>query len=600
MANSPARAVVDVGSVIADTYKIEALIGRGGMGAVFLASHARLPGKQVAIKLLHAEIQDDEVLARFRREAEIASRLGHPNIVAVHDFNVTPDGMPYLVLELLQGETLAQRLRNGPIPIDQTMAIMRQVGSALAAAHREGIVHRDLKPHNIFLVPTEVAGRVVEVAKVLDFGISKIRGSQTVKTQETALLGTPQYMAPEQATGRHGDVDERTDVFALGAIVHEMLTGQPAFNGASIPEVVFKVVYEQPAPLPETVPANIAAAVRQAMAKQSADRFPNVSAFIEGLTGQPLTQVRLALTTPDLGFASGSQNVADHAALANTMDSGDYATPPARSVKSGPPISGDAATISSVNSRQTQLGAGEPPARPSALELAHTAASGERAAAPAPPTQPTPSQPAPRKMWPFVAVGVIAIAATAGVMMFVMGDEDNTKRTDRVADTRRDDKRDPRRDDKRDQRRDERRDNKEPVETKPVETKPVETKPVETKPVETKPVETKPVETKPDPKSRVEKRTGAPDSGAGTSNPEMRDLVTDAEAAANRGDRQEALRLTAKIINDGSDARATAEAHVLRGTLLCNDITLANAELRQIPKRFSGLIKKLKSACPNL
>src|SRR6185295_16041613 len=103
------------------------------------------------------------------------------------------------------------------------------------------------------------ACRVVEVAKVLDFGISKIRGSQTVKTQETALLGTPQYMAPEQATGRHNDVDERTDVFALGAIVHEMLTGEPAFTGASIPEVVFKVVYEQPAPLPESVPAHIAA-----------------------------------------------------------------------------------------------------------------------------------------------------------------------------------------------------------------------------------------------------------------------------------------------------------------------------------------------------
>src|SRR5262245_46924806 len=116
MQNSPARAAVDVGSVIADTYTIEALLGRGGMGAVFLASHNRLPGKKVAIKMLHAEISDEDTLARFKREAQIASLLGHPNIVHVEDFAVLPDGTPYLVLEYLQGETLAQRLVAGPIP----------------------------------------------------------------------------------------------------------------------------------------------------------------------------------------------------------------------------------------------------------------------------------------------------------------------------------------------------------------------------------------------------------------------------------------------------------------------------------------------------
>src|SRR5262249_614404 len=144
---------------------------------------------KVAIKLLHAELQDDEIVARFRREALIASQLNHPNIVDVTDFNVTPDGTPYLVLEYLQGESLAQRLKLGPLPLDQVLSIIRQVGSAVAAANREGIVHRDLKPQNIFLVPKEVDGRVIEIAKVLDFGISKIRGSQTVKTQESTLLG---------------------------------------------------------------------------------------------------------------------------------------------------------------------------------------------------------------------------------------------------------------------------------------------------------------------------------------------------------------------------------------------------------------------------
>jgi serine/threonine-protein kinase len=327
MANSPARSIIDVGSVIADTYMIEALIGRGGMGSVFLASHKRLPGKQVAIKLLHAEVIEQELLSRFRREAEIASRLGHPNIVTVHDFNVTSDGTPYLVLEYLRGESLAQRLYNGPLPLDQVLSIVRQVGSALAAAHRGGIVHRDLKPQNIFLVPTEVDGRIVEIAKVLDFGISKIRGSDTVKTQESMLLGTPQYMAPEQARGEHTTVDERTDVFAFGAIVYEMLAGHPAFSGASIPEVVFKVVYEQPLPLEKeapTVPLPIVAAVNQAMAKLAGERFANVSAFVEAMTGHPITAFRIpSMPPPDVDLATGSSRARStgHDAFANTMGS---------------------------------------------------------------------------------------------------------------------------------------------------------------------------------------------------------------------------------------------------------------------------------------
>ncbi|MDQ3364590.1 MAG: serine/threonine protein kinase, partial [Myxococcota bacterium] len=342
MANSPARAALDVGSVIAGTYTLEALIGRGGMGSVFLATHNRLPGKRVAIKLLHIELHDDDVIARFRREALIASDLDHPNIVRVDDYNVTADGTPYLILEYLQGESLAQRIQRGPIALDHAMAIIRQVGSAVAAAHRAGIVHRDLKPQNIFLVGSEIDGRPVEVAKVLDFGISKIRGSQTVKTQDNALLGTPQYMAPEQATGQHTAVDERTDVFALGAIVYEMLCGHPAFSGESIPEVVFKVVYEQPAPLElraPGVPADVVRAVSRAMAKPSDDRFASVSTFVEALTGMPLAPPRASLGAianvglahktlkPALAAPGGSRPTANESgsdAFANTIGSGDH------------------------------------------------------------------------------------------------------------------------------------------------------------------------------------------------------------------------------------------------------------------------------------
>jgi len=332
VANSPARSSVDVGAVIADTYIIEALIGQGGMGSVFLASHNRLPGKRVAIKMLHVELNDDDVIARFRREATIATQLDHPNIVRVDDFNVHEDGTPYLVLEYLEGESLAQRLKQGPMPLDQVMSIMRMVGSAIAAAHQLGYIHRDLKPQNIFLVPTELDGHLVEVAKVLDFGISKMRNSSTVKTQENTLLGTPQYMAPEQATGQHASVDERTDVFALGAIVYEMLTGKPAFSGENIPAVVFQVVYEQPPSLAEAAldtPPEVVAAVERAMQKQSDDRFPTVSAFIEALTGRPLVQRSSMISLqpherPKPGTTTTGKR-AGQAAFANTVDSGSVA-----------------------------------------------------------------------------------------------------------------------------------------------------------------------------------------------------------------------------------------------------------------------------------
>jgi serine/threonine-protein kinase len=404
MANSPARAAVDVGSVIADTYKIEALLGRGGMGAVFLASHLRLAGKRVAIKILHTEIEGTDVIARFKREAEIAAKLNHPNIVGVVDYNVAPDGMPYLVLDYLEGETLAQCIARGPVPLDQVVSIVRQIGSALAAAHRAGIVHRDLKPQNIFLVPTEVDGRIVEIAKVLDFGISKIRGSQTVKTQDSALLGTPQYMAPEQATGQHASVDERTDVFALGAIVYEMLSGEPAFPGASIPEVVFKVVYEQPVPLVSrapSVPPAVEAAVSQAMAKQSDQRFATVTAFVEAVTGQPLSLSRGPVALPPAGAESPSANrrVATGEAFARTMGSGDHGESPVGAGGSPHVATAVAATLPPL-----------PPVPPTvAVRPAELARAGDRAARPR------------RSAGPIVALAVLGVAVVAGAAYFATG-----------------------------------------------------------------------------------------------------------------------------------------------------------------------------------
>jgi len=282
--------LLDVGAVLGDTYRIQALIGRGGMGAVWAAEHLRLPGKHVAVKvLLDAAAGGEEMLQRFRREAEIASRLGHPNIVEVLDFNTLPTGQPYIVLEYLQGETLAARLASGRLQLDEALAITRQIGSALQAAHRAGVVHRDLKPDNVFLCAPEedMPTRV----KVLDFGISKIRGSQSLRTQDAILMGTPQYMSPEQATGKNTAVDARTDVFALGAIVYEMLGGQPAFAGGSLAEVVYRVVHGQPTALRDLAPAlpeNVLDAVDRALQKDPDVRPQDIGAFILELTGRPL------------------------------------------------------------------------------------------------------------------------------------------------------------------------------------------------------------------------------------------------------------------------------------------------------------------------
>ena len=341
------------------------------------------------------------------------------------DTNQLPDGTPYLVLEYLQGESLAQRIKAGPMPLPQIISIIRQVGSALAAAHREGIVHRDLKPQNIFLCPTEVDGRMIEIAKVLDFGISKIRGSDTVKTQESSLLGTPQYMAPEQATGQHSTVDERTDIFALGAIIYEMVTGNPAFSGASIPEVVFKVVYEQPVPLQDVapdVPANVVATVTKALAKPAQDRFASVSELVEALTGKPLATLSLPpIAPPEVGFADGSAHrpdkppakVAGQDAFAQTMDSGKGDATP---VPSKPFVPPQPSTIAA----STEPGNAKPAVFTSSIREPASVAQRAKAQLEVAETGTAlPAAPASRSRLPMIALAIGA-AVVAAIVMFVV------------------------------------------------------------------------------------------------------------------------------------------------------------------------------------
>jgi serine/threonine protein kinase/TolB-like protein len=274
---------IAVGTVIGGIYEVTRLIGRGGTSVVWAARHRRLAEREVAIKvlLLHASVD----ATRLRREAEILSRLSHPHIVQILDFDELPGGTPYMVLELLHGETLRGPLSRGRLRLDSSLAIATQIGSALSAAHQVGVVHRDIKPNNIFLCPPPELSSTRDYVKVLDFGISVLQDSNTLTTLST-IGGTPQYMAPEQLRGDTAGVDARADIFALGAVLYEMLAGRPAFKGETITQVAWQVVYEEPRPLPELVPDvpdAVAAAVGRALEKDPAHRFQSAAAFVSAL-----------------------------------------------------------------------------------------------------------------------------------------------------------------------------------------------------------------------------------------------------------------------------------------------------------------------------
>jgi eukaryotic-like serine/threonine-protein kinase len=277
---------LETGTVLRDTYRVQGRIGRGGMGVVYEVTHARLSGRY-ALKLLAREATEDaEALRRFQREAEIASSLRHPNIVQVVDFDQTSDGRPYLVMELLEGESLAARLkRQGRLPLAAVVEVVKQIAAGLAAAHARGIVHRDLKPENLFLV--RLPGQEQELVKVVDFGISKVKSGSLRLTGERVMLGTPYYMAPEQTSPSAGaQVDERADQFALAAVVYELLCGELAFDGRELVAVVYQVMHHHPPRLVD--PAGLAGpAVDQvllrALAKDPAARFPSISEFARAL-----------------------------------------------------------------------------------------------------------------------------------------------------------------------------------------------------------------------------------------------------------------------------------------------------------------------------
>jgi len=251
-ASAPAREDYDLepGTALGE-YRIEGKIGQGGMGVVFSAVHP-LIGKRAAIKILKKELcADPHTLERFVDEARVVNEIGHPNIVDIFAFGEMPDGRSYFVMEWLKGETLRARIARGKLAPAEVGQIVRPLARALEAAHEKGVIHRDLKPDNVFLV--DVRGEVATV-KLLDFGIAKLaRNDHRVeKTATGAIVGTPQYIAPEQAKGY--SIDHRADIYALGGIIYELLTGRPPFVADNAMEMVAKHLMETPLPPSELAP----------------------------------------------------------------------------------------------------------------------------------------------------------------------------------------------------------------------------------------------------------------------------------------------------------------------------------------------------------
>lgn len=304
-----------IGQTLAEKYLIEQLMKRGGMGAVYRGKHV-LMDKTVAIKVLRPSLAvDDTVVARFSREAKAASRISHPHAVSVTDFGEAENGVVFLVMEYLDGRTLKEIIKSeGPMPLSRVTEIIRQVTGALDAAHEQGVVHRDLKSDNIMLSQTGGG----DWAKVLDFGIAKILQPEGVVdvdiTQANLVVGTPQYMSPEQCS-QSRPLDARSDIYSLGVILYEMLSGSVPFTGESATVIMMKQVQDAPPSLlsarPE-LPAGVGEVVARALAKEPADRFPTAGALSEAL-------LRAASeTAASGGFAASTAAFSAPQTVANT------------------------------------------------------------------------------------------------------------------------------------------------------------------------------------------------------------------------------------------------------------------------------------------
>ncbi|HKS28777.1 MAG TPA: protein kinase [Pyrinomonadaceae bacterium] len=284
-----------VGQMLTERYRIDERISEGGMGTVYRATHV-LMDKRVAIKVLHPSLAaDDKIVARFSREARAASRISHPHALNVTDFGESESGVVFLVMEFLDGRTLKDVIQSeGPMPLARAVEIIKQVAGALDAAHAEGVVHRDLKSDNIMLM--EAAGGT-DWAKVLDFGIAKIKentgNTDPGLTAPNLIIGTPQYMSPEQCS-QASAIDARSDIYSLGVIIYEMLTGHVPFAGESPTAIMMKHLQEPPPSVMEErddLPPQVGMVITSALAKRPEDRFQSAGELSEALASAAIGNV---------------------------------------------------------------------------------------------------------------------------------------------------------------------------------------------------------------------------------------------------------------------------------------------------------------------
>ena len=262
------------------SFQIVRMVGRGGMGTVYLAEHPVI-GSKVAVKFLHQSMaHEPEVVARFYDEARAVNLIGHENIVGVYDLSLLPPDRFYYVMEYLEGETLAALERKGRVPVRTGLEILVQLCDALAAAHERGVVHRDLKPENVFLVARRGHAHFV---KLVDFGIAKLRGGGAGRTQAGVLVGTPEYMSPEQCDD--GAIDARTDVYALGVMAFELFTGRLPFTSRSTTQLLLAHLGKAPPRPSEIAPTDpdLEAAILKALEKAPARRFQDMAEFGDAL-----------------------------------------------------------------------------------------------------------------------------------------------------------------------------------------------------------------------------------------------------------------------------------------------------------------------------
>ena len=298
VAEERAEEAAIVGKTLGGKYKVVRLLGEGGMGAVYEGEQPLGTAKRkVAIKTLHPHLsRDPTIKARFEREVGTVAELEHPNTIQVYDFGASADGILYIVMEFLQGKSLAVILeKEGPMSPDRVERIMRQIGGSLEEAHGRGIVHRDLKPDNVVLV--ERAGKK-DFVKVLDFGIAKrsheVDSTERKLTQQGMVLGTPPYMSPEQFAGRA--IDGRSDIYSLGVMAYEMLTGRLPFQANTAWEWATQHMTQAPIPIESLAeglraPEAMRQAIHRALAKAPEERFQSVAEFVDAFTGATSAQV---------------------------------------------------------------------------------------------------------------------------------------------------------------------------------------------------------------------------------------------------------------------------------------------------------------------